>query len=75
MKKAMLFLTSLKNSLKRLVGEKAQTSTSQHYPAQSCCGKSSQQMYQKLDALSKENARLKQEIETLEAFDNREYDL
>ena len=74
MKMETSFLTSLKNSLKRWAGEKAQTSTSQHYPAQSCCGKSSQQMYQKLDALSRENARLTEEIRLLKEFNDREYD-
>ena len=75
MKKETSFLTSLKNSLKRLVGGRAQSSTSQPYPAASCCGKSSQQMYQRLDALLKENARLNEEIRLLKEFLDREYDV
>ena len=75
MKKATSFLTSLKNSLKRLVRGRAQSSTSQPYPAASCCGKSSQQMYQRLDALLKENAQLNEEIQILKEFIECEYDV
>jgi hypothetical protein len=68
-------LTSLKNSLKRWAGEKAQTSTSQHYPAQSSCAKSKQHIHQKLDALLKENARLTEEVQFLKQELTKEYDL
>jgi hypothetical protein len=74
MKKAMLSLTSLKNSLKRLVGGREPSSTSQPYPAASCCGKSSQQIRQRMDALLKENVRLTEEIRIMKEFIDREYD-
>ena len=73
--KAMLFLTSLKNSLKRWVGAKVPSSTSPPYQGGSCCGKSSQKMHQRMDALMKENARLNEEIRLLQEFIECEYDV
>jgi hypothetical protein len=72
--KAMLSLTSLKNSLKRWVGAKAQSSTSQPYRDASCCGKPKQHIHQKLDALLRENAQLNEEIRLLKEYIDREYD-
>ena len=73
--KAMLSLTSLKNYLKRWVGAKAPSSTSQPYRGGSCCGKSNQHIHQKLNALLKENAQLNEEIRILKEFIECEYDV
>ena len=75
MKKETSFLTSLKNSLKHLVGGRAQSSTSQPYQGASCCELSSQQLYQRLDALLKERVALREEIRLLKEFIDREYDV
>ena len=74
MKMETSFLTSLKNSLKRWAGARAQSSTSQLYQGASCCGKSNLHPNQKLIQLLEEREALREEIRLLKEFIDREYD-
>lgn len=75
MKKAISFLNSPMNFLKRWVGVAAPSSTSQSSATGSCCVKSSQAILQKLTLLAEENHRLKEEIRLLKASKDKTHDV
>lgn len=75
MKKVISHLKSLKSSLKRWVGVKAQSSTSQPSVKESCCERFDQQTLKKLATLLDENRRLKEEIRLMKLEQDRSFDV